>query len=181
MYYTYLKNSDSDKHKVFISYYHKDDQFYRDKFEELFGNIFINKSVEDGDIDDDNSDEYIKRLIQDEYISDCSVVVVLCGPNTWKRKHVDWEISAGLSKKVGGYSGLIGIHLPTHPDYKNDKYNSSNIPARLADNLSTKFASIFDWTESSDAIKKHIQDAFDRRGDDDKIDNSREQLDDNIE
>lgn len=179
-YYNNFYKSGEEKHKVFISYYHKDDQYYRDKFEELFGHLFINKSVEDGDIDSDNSDEYIKRLIQDDYISDASVVVVLCGPNTWKRKHVDWEISAGLNKKVGGYSGLLGIHLPTHPDYKNDKYNSNNIPARLSDNLKTDFAKIIDWTESAEVIKKRIQEAFDNRTKDDLIDNSREQMEENV-
>jgi len=181
MYNNYSYKSEDEKHKVFISFYHKDDQYYRDKFEELFGHLFINKSVEEGDIDSDNSDEYIKHLIQEDYISDASVVLVLCGPNTWKRKHVDWEISAGLNKKVGGYSGLIGIHLPTHPDYQKDKYNKENIPARLADNLETKFAAIYDWTTSEDAIKKRIQKAFDNRTNDDLIDNSREQMDEDIE
>lgn len=180
MYSRYFK-SDDDKHKVFISYYHAGNQKYRDKFEELFGDIFINKSVEDGDIDADNSDEYIKRLIQDEYISDASVIVVLCGQNTWKRKHVDWEISAGLNKKVGGYSGLLGIHLPTHPDYQEDKYNADNIPARLADNLKTGFAAIYDWTEDVNVMKKRIQKAFDNRTNSDLIDNSRAQMRDNIE
>lgn len=180
MYNNFYK-SDDEKHKVFVSYYHKANQKYRDKFEELFGDIFINKSVEDGDIDEDNSDEYIKRIIQDEYISDASVVVVLCGRETWKRKHVDWEISAGLNKKVGGgYSGLLGIHLPTHPDYQKDTYHANNIPARLADNLATKFAAIIDWTENEDVMKKRIQAAFDNRTNTDIIDNSRKQLGDNI-
>ncbi len=58
------------RHKVFISYYHKDDQHYRNRFEQLFGHIFINKSVELGDIDADLSTEYIKRLIQENYITD---------------------------------------------------------------------------------------------------------------
>lgn len=169
------------KHKVFISYYHKEDQSYRDQFEDLFGHLFINKSVEEGDIDSDNSDEYIKRLIQEDYISDASVVVVLCGPNTWKRKHVDWEISAGLSKKVGGYSGLLGIHLPTHPDYESDKYNQNNIPARLADNLKIDFAKIIDWTESDETIKKRIQEAFDNRTNNSLINNSREQMKEDLE
>src|SRR3990167_3049598 len=67
MYNNFYK-SDSEKHNVFISYYHKGNQKYRDEFETLFGHLFINKSVEDGDIDSDNSDEYIKHLIQEDYI-----------------------------------------------------------------------------------------------------------------
>ena len=102
------------KHKLFISYYHSDDEYYRDKFEELFGDLFINKSVQIGDIDDDLSDEYIKRLIRENYISDTSVVVVLVGKNTYCRKHVDWEISAGLLNNAG----LIGLALPSHSSYK---------------------------------------------------------------
>ncbi|MBU4455769.1 hypothetical protein KJ586_04635, partial [Patescibacteria group bacterium] len=65
-------------------------------------------------------------------------------------------------------------------DYKKDKYNSGNIPARLADNLKTKFAKIIDWTESEEIMKKKIQEAFDDRTKDDLIDNSREQMDENI-
>lgn len=170
-------DSSNGKHRVFISYYHKDDQVYRDLFEHLFGHLFINKSVEEGDIDSDNSDDYIKHLIQEDYISDASVVVVLCGSNTRRRKHVDWEISAGLNKKVGGYSGLLGLHLPTHPDYQNNKYNVNNIPARLADNLKTKFANIYDWTEDGKNIRSWIQSAFEKRIEDELIDNSRDQMD----
>lgn len=74
----YLFESKKDtQHKVFISYYHKDDQYYRNRFEELFGDLFISKSVEPGDIDTDVSTEYIKRLIQQNYITDTSVLVVL--------------------------------------------------------------------------------------------------------
>jgi hypothetical protein len=72
-----MTQNNSTKHKVFISYYHDDDQSYKEKFEELFGDIFTNKSVSDGDIDDDLSADYIKRLIQEGYISDTSVLVVL--------------------------------------------------------------------------------------------------------
>ena len=96
----YLFGSEKDtRHKVFISYYHKDDEkyMYREKFEESFGHIFINKSVEEGDIAPDNSDGYIKRLIQQNYITDTSVLVVLIGPKTYCRKHVDWEIASSIN------------------------------------------------------------------------------------
>ncbi|WP_444550469.1 TIR domain-containing protein [Candidatus Magnetomonas plexicatena] len=90
------------RRKVFISYYHKEDERYRELFEIQFGHLFINKSVPKDEISDDNSTNYIKRLIQTDYLKDTSVVVVLVGQNTYTRKHVDWEISAGLSNKVGG-------------------------------------------------------------------------------
>ena len=170
----------NEKHKVFISYYHHDDEKYRKKFEDLFGDIFINKSVEPGDIDSDLSADYIKRLIQEGYISDSSVVLVLVGPKTYCRKHVDWEISAGLNKKLNGYSGLLGVCLPTHSDYGRDKYNADVVPLRLVDNLKSKFAKYYDWTEDEQKIKGYIQDAFDRRIEDsDKIDNSSKQFEKN--
>jgi len=178
----YLFGSEKDtRHKVFISYYHKDDEKYkyREKFEELFGHIFINKSVEGGDIAPDNSDGYIKRLIQQNYITDTSVLVVLVGPKTYCRKHVDWEISAALNKKVGGYSGLLGLCLPTHPDYDKDKYNPDIVPPRLVDNLKSGYANFYDWTKDESKIKKWVKEAFQARIDKaDKIDNSMEQFKD---
>jgi len=165
------------RHKVFISYYHKDDQYYRNSFEELFGHLFINKSVEPGDIDTDVSTEYIKRLIQQDYISDTSVIVVLVGSKTYCRKHVDWEISAAISKIVGGYSGLLGLCLPTHPDYDKDKYQRDILPPRLVDNLQTGYAKFYNWTESESKIKELVEDAFQARiSGADKIDNSRLQF-----
>lgn len=90
----------NQKHKVFISFYHHDDQQYKDYIDQKLSNNLINKSVMKGQYDPDNSDEYIKRLIREDKVSDSSVVIVLVGPNTRRRKHVDWEIYAGLSASV---------------------------------------------------------------------------------
>lgn len=183
----YLFGSEKDtRHKVFISYYHKDDEKYkyREKFEELFGHIFINKSVEEGDIAPDNSDGYIKRLIQQNYITDTSVLVVLISPKAYCRKHVDWEISAAVSKKVGGYSGLLGILLPEFQLTADGKYRYDDIPPRLADNVKTGYAKVYawDWVCANESrIKSEVEEAFQARIDKaDKIDNySREQFRDN--
>src|SRR5258708_2478151 len=102
------------KHKVFVSFHH-DDDIYRHEFDRLFGAIFISVSVDPGDIDPDNEAEYTKHLIQQQNIVQCSVVFALYGANTYKRKHVDWEISAALSEKVGGHKGLVVMLLPTFP------------------------------------------------------------------
>ena len=63
------------RRKVFISYHHKD-EFYKNLFEELFWDVFINKSVKFGGIDSDLTERYIKRLIQEGHISDSSVCVI---------------------------------------------------------------------------------------------------------
>lgn len=137
-----LSHRQGAKHKVFINYYHKDDQGDRDRFEREFGHLFISKSVNPRDINSDQSAEYIKRLIQESYITNSSVVIVLVGKKTYCRKHVDWEISAGLNKKVGGYSGLLGILLPDFPLSPDSKYSYDDIPTRIADNVKGGYAKI---------------------------------------
>ena len=169
-----------EKHKVFVSYYHNDDQRYRDAFEKHFGSLFISKSVQPGDIDTDVGDEYIKHLIQDDYLDDASVIIVLVGPKTLGRKHVDWEISAGLNKKVSGYSGLMAILLPEYRLSVDGKYQYDEIPARLADNVKTDYAKVYTWAwlcADAQRVKNAIQTAFDDRiKKADKIDNSRKQM-----
>lgn len=170
----------ASKHKVFLSYYHQDDEPYRDAFEQKFGGLFIAKSVHPGDIDSDLGDEYIKRLIQEGYISDSSIVLVLVGAKTLCRKHVDWETSAGLSKKVGGYSGLLGVLLPSVRRSANGNYDLAAVPARLADNVKTRYAKMYDWTAltaSASAVRQALETAFeDRMGKKHLIDNSRIQM-----
>jgi Thoeris protein ThsB, TIR-like domain len=161
------------RHRVFLSYYHYDDQSYRNAFERAFGSIFITKSVQQGDINVDNSDEYIKRLIQEDFINGASVVIVLVWPKTKCRKHVDWEVSAGLNIKVGGYSGLMGILLPTFPLTATGNYYRSNLPRRLDANVNSGYASLYRWdhiTANVGDLTAAIDVAFDRRvTDTDKI------------
>jgi hypothetical protein len=106
------------KRRVFVSYFHKDDESYRDKFEQYFGDIFQNISVKPGEINDNNSDDYIAQVIRQEKISKATVIVVLIGNRTYCRKHVDWEIAAGLDPRVGEKrAGLVGILLPSSSLY----------------------------------------------------------------
>ena len=94
------------RHKVFISYYHKDDQQYKDyliNMQELNTqtwqrqSIFEDYSVHENEIDDTGlTSEQIRCIIRDEYIKDATVLILLCGQNTKSRKHVDWEIHAAM-------------------------------------------------------------------------------------
>jgi hypothetical protein len=161
------------KRKTFVSYYHKDDQEYRELFEKLFEDLIVSKSVEHDDIDSDNSDEYIKQLIQKDYLSDTTVLVVLIGPKTKCRKHIDWEISGALNLKVGdSYSGILGILLPSHPDYGKAECDEANLPKRLAANVKSGYAIIQDWTTDRSKMQNWIQEAYDRRSDNKKIVNA---------
>ena len=152
------------KRKTFISYYHYEDQEFKEKFKNLFDDLITHKSVEDGDIDSDNSDGYIKQLIQKDFLVDTTVIVVLIGPNTKHRKHVDWEISGALNPKVGDKcAGILGLKLSSHSDFGTGKYNSINLPARLSDNLKTGYAIIREWTEDRVKLQEYIEEAFNKR------------------
>ena len=80
-------------HKVFISYHHSNDQRYKNELVEMADRhrVFIDKSVDTGDIDDSLTDARIREIIRDGYLRDSTVTIVLVGNDTRRRKHVDWE------------------------------------------------------------------------------------------
>ncbi|MDN5211610.1 TIR domain-containing protein [Fulvivirgaceae bacterium BMA12] len=166
------------RRKSFISYYHKDDEGYRDAFENLTDDLIVNKSVHDNDIDCDSKDEYIKQLIQKEYLKDTTVLIVLISNKTKCRKHIDWEISGALNYKVGdSYAGILGLILPNHPDYGTSKGTYDLMPARLADNFKSGYAIIRDWTNDTEKIQSYIELAFNNRtAKSEKRTNSRPQM-----
>ena len=150
------------KPRLFICCSPKDQQ-YRKRFKDLFGGLFDIDSVPQSASGGEDSNVYIQRLIQGEYVTVISVVIVLVGKDTWGRKHVDWEIAAALDKKADGYSGLMGLCLPTHPAYRNIEYKNQIVPYRLIDNIKTGYAKFYDWTESEGDIRVWIKDAFQAR------------------
>ena len=102
-------------HKVFISYHHRNDQNYKEELVEMADryNVFIDKSVDTGNIDDSLPDERIREIIRDGYLRDSTVTVVLVGKETKRRKHVDWEIySSMFDGKVNKKSGILVVNLP---------------------------------------------------------------------
>lgn len=107
---------EEDVHRIFISYHHANDQKYKDGLVE-FGTkhqIFDDRSVDTGDIDDDLDDDAIREKIRDEYLQDTSVTIVLVGTETKRRKHVDWEIYSSMyDGKVNKKSGILVISLPS--------------------------------------------------------------------
>lgn len=157
----------TERHKVFVSYHHENDQGYREQFERLFADvhdIIVSKSVQIGEIDPNLPAERIRQIIRDEYLRETTVTVVLIGTETWKRKHVDWEIAASIrDTKYNPRSGLLGIFLPTHADYGRDKYNKCIIPPRLYDNVNCGFAKVYDWNNEPYTTQKWIHEAFLRR------------------
>ena len=112
------------RHKVFISYYHQDDQDYKNYLIQLieynpnlgrYQFIFDDYSVSENDIDDTGmSDEAVRKEIRDNYIKDATVLILLCGKHTKDRKFIDWEIHAAMfDTKNNPKLGILVINLPT--------------------------------------------------------------------
>ena len=164
-----LLGNTSQRHKVFVSYHHANDQTYRNRFEWLFADIhdiMVSKSVQIGDIDPNLNlkTNTIRQKIRDEYLRDSTVTVVLIGSQTWQRKHVDWEIGSSIRHtQHNPRSGLLGIILPTYPRDDPSKYNPYTIPPRLYYNIQCKFAKIYNWSDNPTELQQWIHEAFQRR------------------
>lgn len=82
-------------------------------------------------------EEYVKRVIREEYIKPASVTIVLIGNRTAYSKWVKWEIAESIQQS----KGLLGIHL---------KDTSGTIPEGLHQNhvgswQPDKFIEWIDW------------------------------------
>jgi len=158
-----------NRHKVFVSYHHANDQLYRNYFESLFSSsydIMVSKSVQVGEIDSNLRTDTIRQKVRDEYLRDSTVTVVLIGSETWKRKHVDWEIGATIrNTQFNPRSGLLGILLPSYPRPYNEpqNYTPNTIPPRLYDNVECGYAKLYNWSNDPRSVHDWIHEAFERR------------------
>lgn len=110
------QRKDNRMHNVFISYHHRNDQEYKNAliaYGKNFG-LFIDKSVDTGDISEDMSDQAIRGKIRDEYLRESTVTILLAGTETKWRKHVDWELySSMFDGRRNKKSGILVINLPS--------------------------------------------------------------------
>lgn len=192
------------RHRVFISYYHHDDQRYKDyliKMQEFnietmqMQSIFEDFSVHEKEIDDAGlSSEQIRCIIRDEYIKDATVLILLCGENTKKRKHIDWELHTAMyDSPANRQMGIIVINLPTikqgiRASSKEEKpllsdfgqwYSIDNraefeaqypyMPSRIIDNFVKEVPiTVVEWSRIENhptILKQLIDNAFNRRFD----------------
>ena len=103
-------------HKVFISYHHQNDQDYKNtliEYGQHFG-VFMDKSVDTGDISENLSDQRMREKIRDEYLKDSTVTILLAGTETRGRKHIDWELYSSMFDGVKNKkSGILVVNLPS--------------------------------------------------------------------
>ena len=192
-------------HKVFVSFHHANDQWYKDELVKwgTENNVFIDGSVDMGEIPDNWDAQHIREYIRDNHLKDTTVTILLVGTETKNRKHIDWELFSSMyDGKVNKKSGILVINLPSvccqyHtlctkeekeailPNQKtwisiNDRYEFDRrypyMPARIIDNLLKKGVSIsvINWSDLSvDKLKLLIDKAYDARSNND-YDMSRE-------
>lgn len=192
-------------HKVFVSFHHANDQWYKDELVRwgTENNVFIDGSVDMGEIPDNWDAQHIREYIRDNHLKDTTVTILLVGSETKNRKHIDWELFSSMyDGKVNKKSGILVINLPSvcceyHtlctkeekeailPNQKtwisiNDRSEFDRrypyMPARIIDNLLKKGVSIsvINWGDLSvDKLKLLIDKAYDARSNND-YDMSRE-------
>lgn len=192
-------------HKFFVSFHHANDQWYKDELVKwgTENNVFIDGSVDMGEIPDNWDAQHIREYIRDNHLKDTTVTILLVGTETKNRKHIDWELFSSMyDGKVNKKSGILVINLPSvccqyHtlctkeekeailPNQKtwisiNDRSEFDRrypyMPARIIDNLLKKGVSIsvINWSDLSvDKLKLLIDKAYDARSNND-YDMSRE-------
>lgn len=132
-------------HNVFISYHHANDQIFKDELLKINKQrkIFLDGSVDTGDIDEDLSDERIREIIRDEYLATTTVTIVLIGLETKRRKHVDWEIYSSMFDGVKNKkSGILVVNLPT--------INCTNFTAVHEKEKEVMYPHVTEWTSITD-------------------------------
>ena len=126
------------KRRIFISFDHDDTQQVNgflglrnimDNFD--FYNHKLDRRVQSKD------DDYVKRVIREQYINPASVTVVLIGNKTADSPWVQWEIAE--SKRQG--KGLLGIRI---------RGTNGSVPAGIPANAvgdwqPDKFAGWIEW------------------------------------
>lgn len=153
---------------MFVSYHHDNDQYYYNQLAmvcDQFCHLIRDSSLREP-LDSEDSD-YIGRAIREGYITGTSCTIVLCGPETWKRKHVDWEIKATLDKE----HGLVGVNLPSNPILAYGQggcWNANGCatkPQRLQENIDSGYAVWTNWatiTSSAARLKEIVESAIGR-------------------
>lgn len=171
--------------KVFISYHHANDQYCKEYLLQLNEqhHIFVDRSVDTGDISDDLDDQKARRIIRDKYLRDSTVTLLLVGTETKRRKHIDWELySSMIDGEINKKSGILVVNLPTtdnrscvvshgrkekekvYPDVSNwvnidsrEEYKRlyPSMPERIIDNLLSPEArvSVVPWRTAIDPYK----------------------------
>ena len=181
-------------HKVFVSFHHANDQKYKEGLVSWAekNKVFIDGSVDMGEIPEDWDDQKIREYIRDEHLQDTTVTILLVGTETKNRKHIDWELYSSMyDGTVNKKSGIIVILLPSvKSEYYTCAHSSEKtfypettqwmsidsreeyhrrypyLPERIIDNLlePNAFISVINWDKlTPDILRQMIDNAYNSR------------------
>lgn len=181
-------------HKVFVSFHHANDQKYKEGLVSWAekNKVFIDGSVDMGEIPEDWDDQKIREYIRDEHLKDTTVTILLVGTETKNRKHIDWELYSSMyDGTVNKKSGIIVILLPSvKSEYYTCAHSSEKtfypettqwmsidsreeyhrrypyLPERIIDNLlkPNAFISVINWDKlTPDILRQMIDNAYNSR------------------
>ena len=181
-------------HKVFVSFHHANDQKYKEGLVSWAekNKVFIDGSVDMGEIPEDWDDQKIREYIRDEHLKDTTVTILLVGTETKNRKHIDWELYSSMyDGTVNKKSGIIVILLPSvKSEYYTCAHSSEKtcyadtthwmssdsrleyhrsypyFPERIIDNLlePNAFISVINWDKlTPDILRQMIDNAYNSR------------------
>ncbi len=110
--------------RVFISYHHRNEQYLKEHLLQLNSHheIFVDCSVDTGDIDDDLEPQVIRQTIRRNYLSESTVLMLIVGRETKYRKHVDWELYSSMYN--GTNFGRSGVVVLLAPDCESDYFSA---------------------------------------------------------
>lgn len=128
------------KHKTFISFRNPEAAEYKDRLIKLNDsyNIFEDYSIGKGDIErsDFKTDEAIRQVIIQDWISGASVTILLVTSNMSESKFIDWEMQATMSDNLSNSKmGLLCIFLPGTKNIKSLNCNTGNKYQDLVKNI----------------------------------------------
>ena len=148
------------RHDTFIVYDIADRE-HAARFVERFRDVLVPRwrgiSDADGyDVGPAVDREHLLAEIRRKYVWEATVTILLAGPCTWARRHVDWSIAAALrDDEVGRRTGLLGLRLPTVPGSR-----PAVVPERFADNVDAGYATFRGYPASSEELRAWVEAAL---------------------
>lgn len=128
------------KRRLYVAYDHLRDSPRYERFLLLFGSgfEFVRDNSMERELGTDDAGAHIAYLAR-EAMDGCHAAVILCGPETHRRKFVDWEIQAALGK------GLALLAIPL-PDCPKDGAGNLVLPPRFQRNFDSGYAVLCPWS-----------------------------------
>lgn len=132
---------------IFISYYYNESREYMEKIKKFLETKFDNINIIYERVNYKHkglNDKAITKIIRENYLRISSLIIILLSKNAWKRKHIDWELSAALRHtKSNSRKPVIAILTPDYGTTFLSQTNKTSI--RIIRNVKNEYIEIIFW------------------------------------